>query len=1004
MRPYNFDNKRVFVLTSRVHPGETPASFVFNGFLEFILNKDDPRAKMLRKHFVFKLIPLLNPDGVSRGHYRTDQLGMNLNRVYLDPNFSVHPAIYAAKSLVVYHHIMNRVGKEVDGLRFDGIFDLQYDCVEEKQINTENDAMQTNVMLDDSKEDKEESIIESIENLLGQEFIEENRVLTPGSLMLSARSRQLYRTELDEIIDKKLENLNRKFENLNLEVLQDTNQENSYRHRSNSNTDLRSNRTNRSNRILLTPIKKSSQNTPRNGDIENEIEQLKQNIAANIYTLRRSHDYEDVRKSLNNSEPYIGNENSDEDDDVNFMNSKQPNSPHLNDSRLLLINPLNSGIGFYVDLHGHAAKRGCFIYGNAIENEEHQIDNVLYAKLISLNSQHFDFDGCNFSLKNMYYKDKREGLSKEGSGRVALFKAIGLIHSYTLECNYACGRVMNTVAPASNSSLYNGRISPPQHTDIPPKFLPEHYQNVGKGLAIAVLDFTETNPCTRVNNTTFGSLDAVRNWVKFYIRTKSNSNKKFSISQTKVQNKSNPQNVQTSNGEYKGGRRNTAPTSNLKANEMSRKNFFTQLSQPNNTRAAATISKEGNKSTGDLKYTKNSNNYKATTSQISNLINTPVTESKNFIRKQPTSTTPVATLSMETKKTKLVNELIASNSNNINNEEEDFRAFNNFIHKIDANEDDEREELITMEEIDEVLNGFTGTKLATHETNWFLNDNSENSNNNNNGTPSAEKGLNSSKPNSKLSRFQNISKSSFGSPVRELLPMNKATVSHSNMSEVEMNVLTRNQINFMSNDNKAALNILGISNVSVMGNKQQNISKNSNNSSIMQNKQQLASKQKSKTQIKAIYSTNLIKKFLNTNKMQITSKHDIKAIASLNNMQQQEKEQQDGQAQNNIENNSKKKAYLTEYKHKLSYKKTLQQNETKNSVVSESVVLDNKKLKRKRMKENAKKVIIILANPTRNSDTSSFFKLKVNLPNIEKYETPVKINQFEDVTAFWIDL
>lgn len=111
-RPHQFRNKRVFFLSSRVHPGETPAAFVFLGFLDFILKPDDPRARILRDLFIFKLVPILNPDGVQLGHYRTDQFGVNLNRMYLDPDFDRHPSIYAAKSLIAYHHINNCISPQ----------------------------------------------------------------------------------------------------------------------------------------------------------------------------------------------------------------------------------------------------------------------------------------------------------------------------------------------------------------------------------------------------------------------------------------------------------------------------------------------------------------------------------------------------------------------------------------------------------------------------------------------------------------------------------------------------------------------------------------------------------------------------------------------------------------------------------------------------------------------------------------------------------------------------
>jgi murein tripeptide amidase MpaA len=91
-------------LTARVHPGESPASFVLNGIINFILNESSEQARMIREKFVFKIIPILNPDGVYRGYYRHDTRNYNLNRYYSDPTPEAQPTIWATKQAIILAH------------------------------------------------------------------------------------------------------------------------------------------------------------------------------------------------------------------------------------------------------------------------------------------------------------------------------------------------------------------------------------------------------------------------------------------------------------------------------------------------------------------------------------------------------------------------------------------------------------------------------------------------------------------------------------------------------------------------------------------------------------------------------------------------------------------------------------------------------------------------------------------------------------------------------------
>lgn len=59
---------------------------------------------------------------------------------------------------------------------------------------------------------------------------------------------------------------------------------------------------------------------------------------------------------------------------------------------------------FYCDLHAHSARKGCFLFGNAINDYVTQVESQLYAKVVSLNCINFDYNQCIFSKKHMSAK------------------------------------------------------------------------------------------------------------------------------------------------------------------------------------------------------------------------------------------------------------------------------------------------------------------------------------------------------------------------------------------------------------------------------------------------------------------------------------------------------------------------------------------------------------------------------------------------------------------------
>ncbi|XP_049869689.1 cytosolic carboxypeptidase-like protein 5 isoform X2 [Pectinophora gossypiella] len=614
-RPFKFNNKKVIFISARVHPGETPSSFVFNGFLNLLLNRHDPIAIQLRKHYVFKMIPFLNPDGVARGHYRTDTRGVNLNRVYLNPSLTLHPTVYASRALIRFYHY----GCEKEDIYEDS------KSFTSRSIQNISESVE---LLDGKKKKSAQASTTSYKAgdyhkrlLKSASGNKSSTTLKQPSDMKRDSSRN--NPDLaDQVCDMSLREMpsqtsdsSSKQSTTNLESPSLLNEQvlktclGSSVHLSTSeelttqvagNNPLRPLRDALKNSISLlmesnSSVTGDSAMSGKDSRLTNvkmgwcrdcraavsKLEDTMPGITGMVpgYSNYSQAELEREAKERDDSvyfctncfKRYMISDNNEEivltmqvcdtvsvasvavsAGDSGSIRADSPPGAHPHTTgdtlppppppkeekkpapRSFRKKPANkppppppppkepeSGLYLYIDLHGHASKKGIFMYGNHFDELESCVECMLLPRIMSLNNLHFHFSSCNFTERNMYLKDRRDGMSREGSGRVAVYKATGLVRSYTLECNYNTGRLVNVLPPTvrdgpGSASSTNGAV--------PPKYTPHIFEEVnpfqvGRSLGASILDLTGQHPNSRIPCSEHRNLAAVRDWLRAHTKT-----------------------------------------------------------------------------------------------------------------------------------------------------------------------------------------------------------------------------------------------------------------------------------------------------------------------------------------------------------------------------------------------------------------------------------------------------------------------------------------------------
>jgi murein tripeptide amidase MpaA len=85
-------------LYARQHPGESMAEHWMAGAIDMLTDPSDPHARALRQKCRLHIVPNCNPDGSSRGHLRTNFVGVNLNREWAQPSAERSPEVLCIRN------------------------------------------------------------------------------------------------------------------------------------------------------------------------------------------------------------------------------------------------------------------------------------------------------------------------------------------------------------------------------------------------------------------------------------------------------------------------------------------------------------------------------------------------------------------------------------------------------------------------------------------------------------------------------------------------------------------------------------------------------------------------------------------------------------------------------------------------------------------------------------------------------------------------------------------